>query len=96
MKKTPQALKNRVTEITLHSGCSEDFNFEWEELVFTYFDATEELVSRISTSSDCPEDNSLGRIGSHDLLRIMQAVEINPKCTYRQQYHENSYGYLKP
>lgn len=92
--KTPFALKEKVTKITIHSGVSEDFSFEWEELVFTYASGEEELVSQISTSSDSPEDNTLSRIGSHDILACIQATEVNSKMLFEEKYHENSDGYL--
>lgn len=87
--------KDKVVKITLHSGMSEDCSLEWSELIFTYEDGKEELVSRITTSSESPEDNTLSRIGEHNIKRVIQAVEINSKITYEEVYHENSYGYLQ-
>lgn len=105
-KDFPQAMKDRVTKIVLHYGSSEDFtfereelvfvyeNFKWEELVFVYENGEEELVSRISTDTESMEDNTLGRMGSHNVLRVIQAVEVNPKCVYEEVSHDASFGYL--
>lgn len=89
-----QIFKEKVVKIIVYSGENEDFTSEWEELVFVYEDGKEELVSRLYTSSDSPEDNMLSRIGSHNILRVIQAVEINPKIMYEYVDLENASGYL--
>lgn len=90
-----QIFKEKVVKITLHIGMSEDCMYEWEELVFTYENGEEEVVSRIGTSSDSPEDNTLSRIGGHNIQRCIQATEINPKMIFKTQYHPDSYERTK-
>lgn len=94
MEERPQILKDKVKKIVMHFGMSEDYTFEWSELVFVYENGHEELVSKISTSSESPEDNTLGRIGKHNIERAIQATEINPQVVYEEVQHENSFGYL--
>lgn len=90
----PQAMKDAVIFIELHTGTSDDYMYQWEELVFVYENGDKELVSRIATNAYSPEDNMLSRIGRHNLLRIVQATEVNPKVEFNILEHKSCDDYF--
>ena len=89
-----QIFKDKVIKITLHEGSNEEYNYDWSEIVFTYENGEEELVSRMATDTNSPEDNSLSRIGMHNIQKVIQATEINPQVIYEHKRHKNSCGYF--
>ena len=63
-----------VKEIIEFSGTSDDYTYQWSAIVFVYEDDTRKIISKLGTSSDSPEDNDLGRIGTFDVEEIMKLI----------------------